>query len=179
MTVEWIHWRQNAPQLPDPEYRAVEAIADALHSELLRPEVQRDIDAVNQPGMSSGAVQAVILEHAKSLGFQSERTGLFTDFPTPGLRPDYYRALPEFRGGIILEVERGKTTINNMDLLDFWKAHICVEATHLFLLVPQVLHQNETNPRTTRPFDYVKKRLPAFFNEATYTTVKSCWLFGY
>lgn len=179
MAVVWDHWRQNEPHLSDLEYRSVSSIAAALHEELLRPAVQLEIDAVNQPGMSSGAVQAVILEHAESLGFQSEKTGLFASFHTPGLRPDYYRPLPQHAGGIILEVERGKTTINNMDLLDFWKAHICVEASHLFLLVPQVLQQNLAVTKTTKPFEYVRKRLPAFFKEATYTSVKTCWLFGY
>ena len=32
-----------------------------------------------------------------------------------------------------MEVERGKTTTNNMDLLDIYKCHICEEANHLFL----------------------------------------------
>ena len=50
--------------------------------------------------------------------------------------------------GIILEVERGKTTINNMDLLDFWKCHICAHADYLFLMVPRELRQNPTmSPR--------------------------------
>ena len=35
-----------------------------------------------------------------------------------------------------MEVERGKTTTNNMDLLDIYKCHICEEANHLFLFVP-------------------------------------------
>ena len=43
--------------------------------------------------------------------------------------------------GILLEVERGKTTINNMDFLDFWKCHLCEHAHYLFLLVPQELRQ--------------------------------------
>ena len=29
------------------------------------------------------------------------------------------------------EVERGKTTINNMDLLDSWKCHIYQDASYL------------------------------------------------
>ncbi len=73
--------------------------------------------------------------------------------------------LPEYSTGIIFEVEQGKTTINNMNLLDLWKCHICAEAHHLFLLVPQVLQQNEDDPKVTRPFDYVRKRLPSFFRE--------------
>ena len=54
----------------------------------------------------------------------------------------YYLDLDET--GIILEVERGKTTINNMDLLDFWKCHICVHAHYLILVVPVELRQNPT-----------------------------------
>ena len=53
------------------------------------------------------------------------------------LRPDYYRPLET--SGILLEVERGKTTTNNMDLLDFWKCHLCRHADYLFLMVPQAL----------------------------------------
>jgi hypothetical protein len=29
---------------------------------------------------------------------------------------------------------------NNRDLLDFYKVHICAEARHLFLFVPQMIH---------------------------------------
>ena len=28
-----------------------------------------------------------------------------------------------------MEVERGKTTTNNKDFLDFWKCHLCVTPT--------------------------------------------------
>ena len=52
--------------------------------------------------------------------------------------------MPIGESGIILEVERGKTTINNMDLLDFWKCHICSYAHGLYLLVPTELRQNPT-----------------------------------
>ncbi|GAA4742212.1 hypothetical protein GCM10025783_11900 [Amnibacterium soli] len=143
------------------------------------PEAQRLIDEVNQPGRSSGEVQATILGRAASLGFRSEARGLFSDYSTPGLRPDYFLELPAHETGILLEVERGKTTINNMDLLDFWKCHICVTADHLFLMVPQRLQQNLDASRITRPFDYVKKRLPTFFSGSNYTNVRSAWLFGY
>ena len=74
-----------------------------------------------------------------SLGFRDERRGLFSAYES-ALRPDYFR---EVGGtGVILEVERGKTTINNMDLLDFWKCHICEHADYLFSMVPLELRQN-------------------------------------
>ena len=172
-------WAQAPSVLPAAEHAAVKAVATALYEHLLEPGTQAAIDAVNKPGVSSAQVQATLLAQATELGFHSERQGLFATYTTPGLRPDYYRAVPEHGTGIILEVERGKTTINNMDLLDLWKCHICAEAHHLFLLVPQVLQQNVNNPRVTRPYDYVKKRLPSFFTARTYTNVRSCWLFGY
>src|SRR5690606_36829857 len=109
----------------------------------------------NQPGRSSAAVQAVFLEQARELGFKDESTGLFKEYAS-ALRPGYY--MPLDGTGIILEVERGKTTINNMDLLDFCKCHICASADYLFLLVPRELRQNETmSPR--REFATVSKRL--------------------
>lgn len=177
--VQLMTWAQAPSVLPSAEHAAVKAVATALYEHLLEPGTQASIDAVNQPGVSSAQVQGTLLAQATELGFHSERQGLFATYTTPGLRPDYYRAVPEHGTGIILEVERGKTTINNMDLLDLWKCHICAEAHHLFLLVPQVLQQNADNPRVTRPYDYVRKRLPSFFTADTYTNVRSCWLYGY
>ena len=63
-----------------------------------------------------------------------------------------------------MEVERGKTTINNMDFLDFWKCHLCEHANYLFLMVPQELRQNPTmSPR--REYNTVVKRMASFFTE--------------
>ena len=64
--------------------------------------------------------------------------------------------------GILLEVERGKTTTNNMDLLDFWKCHLCRHADYLFLMVPQALRHNPTmTPK--KEYNSVVKRLDTFF----------------
>ncbi len=60
-------------------------------------------------------MQATFGEFARELGFQNERVGLF-DSDELALRPDYFLKLDST--GILLEVERGKTTINNMELLD-------------------------------------------------------------
>jgi hypothetical protein len=86
--------------------------------------------------------------------------------------------LPLGETGILLEVERGKTTINNMDLLDFWKCHLCHKANYLFLMVPRELRQNEQmSPR--REFKTVAKRMASFFETRNYTNVYGLWLFGY
>lgn len=179
MPVELKAWRQDETTLPEEEYLAVRRVANDLYRHLRSPEAQLRIDEVNQPGRSSAEVQETILEQASALGFTSEARGLFESSTTPGLRPDYFLDLPEHRSGILLEVERGKTTINNMDLLDLWKCHICDSAHHLFLLVPQRLQQNASSARISRPFDYVKKRIPSFFSSGNYTNVRTCWLFGY
>ena len=139
------------------------------------PPTLRRIAEVNQPGNSSAKVQDCFLEFAQRLGFESEKKGLFKDSGL-ALRPDYF--LPIDNTGILLEVERGKTTINNMDLLDFWKCHLCGVANHLFLLVPVALRQNpEMQPKNE--FANVSRRLSQFFEPGKATNVHSLCLFGY
>lgn len=163
------------PYRSTKEYAAVTGIADALWSHLGQAEVAALILGANQPGRSSAHIQDVLLEHARQLGFRNESKGLFSDYVS-GLRPDYFMRVQD--SGIILEVERGKTTINNMDLLDFWKCHICAHADYLFLLVPLELRQNETMT-ARREFVSVGKRLKTFFEPQNYTNVRGLSLFGY
>lgn len=121
-------------------------------------------------------VQSVFVTEAFRLGFADESKGLFEGYSSSALRPDYYRAVQGT--GIILEVERGKTTINNMDPLDFWKCHICEHASYMFLMVPRGLRQNATmSPR--REFETVRKRLESFFVSGNYTNVHGLVLLGY
>ena len=159
-----------------PEYEGVLAVADALYGYLEAVEVAAAIREANQPGRSSSEIQNVFLDHARRLGFSDESKGLFAGYVTSALRPDYY--LPLGDTGVLIEVERGKTTINNMDLLDFWKCHICEHAHYLILLVPTELRQNATMaPR--REFATVRNRLSSFFEEDNYTNVRGLFLFGY
>jgi hypothetical protein len=118
----------------------------------------------------------VILEEMTSLGFSSEKKGLFSHYVVSGIRPDYYK--PIQGGGVLFEVERGKTIANNMDLLDVWKTHICKEANHLFLLVPKVRVQASGGKQ--KIFNTVANRLEAFFEpSANPIDVDSVTLFGY
>lgn len=135
------------------------------------------INRANTPGASSRVIQELFVPRAEDLGFSSERKGLFTKYKTSRLRPDFYKSLG--RGaGILLEVERGKTTDNNMDLLDYWKCHICEEANVLFLFVPSLLQQNESgSPRAE--FRTVYSRLATFFEPGNETSVQAVFLFGY
>lgn len=157
------------------EWLQVEQVANRLHCELnAEPMLGRIVEA-NRPGTSSAVVQAALQPSAEALGFTSERTGLFAGSIT-GLRPDYY--LPLAGTGVILEVERGKTTTNNMDLLDFWKCHICGVASYLFLLVPKELQHNE-GMKPKNEFKAVSRRLAQFFEPGNYTNVRGLCLFGY
>lgn len=158
------------------EYQSVTAVADALYAHLASIEIAAAIHAANQPGLSSAGVQVVFLEHARALGFTDESKGLFAGQLNRALRPDYY--LPLGDTGVLVEVERGKTTINNMDLLDFWKCHICEHAHYLILLVPTELRQNPTMS-ARREFITVRNRLASFFEAGNYTNVRGLFLFGY
>lgn len=161
--------------LASDEWREVSTLADRLRDHLSTPEAFARIVDANQPGRSSGVVQATFGDFARDLGFENEKTGLFAAEEL-ALRPDYFRRVGS--SGVLLEVERGKTTINNMDLLDFWKCHVCTHAHYLFLLVPVALRQNPTmSPRNE--FAMVVRRLARFFTPATYTNVRGLCVFGY
>ncbi len=131
---------------------------------------------MNVHGKTSQDVQACILEFTQALGFQSEKNGLFLKYKTKNIRPDFYFPFGRKRG-ILLEVERGKTTVNNMDLSDIWKCHLCNEAQYLFLLVPKV-RPNEKG-KVTRVFSRVVNRLEPFFQTGNYINVNGVFIFGY
>ena len=157
------------------EWRSVLDLADSLTAHLEAPDTATLLEQANQPGQSSALVQGVFLREAIELGFTDESKGLFSSYQS-ALRPDYF--LPLGDTGVILEVERGKTTINNMDLLDFWKCHICEHADYLFLMVPVELRQNATmSPR--REYATVARRLETFFRPGNYTNVRGLVLIGY
>lgn len=165
-----------APHSGTADWREVLGLADSLVEHLEEPVVAGRLEEANQPGQSSAIVQGVFLEEARRLGFVDESKGLFESYTSSALRPDYFR--PVGQTGVILEVERGKTTINNMDLLDFWKCHICEHASYLFLMVPRELRQNPTmSPR--REFATVARRLESFFVPGNYTNVHGLVLLGY
>lgn len=157
------------------EYREVLDISDRLLEHLNTPEAQALMIDANLPGRSSAEVQATFLPFALDLGFTSEAKGLFLEYENK-LRPDYFRKTEH--NGILLEVERGKTTTNNMDLLDMWKCHLCRHADYLFLMVPQALRHN---PAMTPKKEYnaVVKRLNTFFIDGNLTNVRSLHVFGY
>lgn len=74
-----------------------------------------------------------------------------TSIVTPAAaRLDFVLRLGPNRG-ILAEVERGGT-VNNHDLKDVWKAHIGLDAQHLFLVVPNSSLRKDGPPREGRSF---------------------------
>jgi hypothetical protein len=139
-------------------------------------EVKNAIAEVHKFGASSHTVQKSILSEMDSLGFVSEKKGLFASYKVSGIRPDYFKSIEG--GGILFEVERGKTIANNMDLLDVWKTHLCSEAKHLFLMVPNIRVTEKGGSQ--KIFNTVENRIETFFlKESKPIDVNSVHLFGY
>jgi hypothetical protein len=154
----------------------VKALANSVNLILGRADVIREISNLHVLGASSHSIQNAIISEVEKLGFVSEKKGLFDSYKVPGIRPDYYKPLPS--GGILFEVERGKTLANNMDLLDVWKTHICREANHLFLLVPKVRVTHKGSNQ--KIFQAVVNRVGTFWSEQlTPIDVDSVHIFGY
>ena len=159
-----------------PDFREVSKLANSVLEILNYKSVKDAIAKAHVFGASSHTIQKAILPQMLELGFTSEKKQLFSDYKVGGLRPDYYKPLAT--GGILFEVERGKTIANNMDLLDIWKTHICKEANHLFLLVPNIRVSKNLNEATI--FPSVKNRIETFFSEnISAIDVDSVHLFGY
>jgi len=135
--------------------------------------VRGALTAIPAIGGTSHQVDAIVQPAAEGLGSSSQNKTLFTEYPI-ALRPDWYRPLGT--SGIILEVERGKTVTSNMDLLDLWKCHICREAHHLFLIVPNVVKRNYGMERA---YPRVVERLRTFFAPGNEANVHSVGVFGY
>jgi hypothetical protein len=159
-----------------PNLLEVRELANQVLQALNKDVVRQAIAGAHVFNASSHAIQAAILDEMDKLGFTSEKKGLFSDYSVAGIRPDYFKQLEG--GGILFEVERGKTIANNMDLLDIWKTHICKDAKHLFLMVPQVRVQ--ASGKQQNIFKSVSSRLESFFEPGAHPVdVDSVTIFGY
>ena len=148
-------------------------IARKLDSYLREKDTIKKISAVNHKGVHSQKIQEIINIFAvPKLGFNSEKKGLFKKYQNKKLRPDLYKKVG--KSGIILEVEKGKTITNNMDLLDLWKCHICAEAKYLFLIVP-----SRDKAKRLNTYSNVCKRMSSFFIKENYLNIDILVVFGY
>ena len=151
-------------------------VSSQVREILKNQKVKDSIAEVHKFGASSHTVQKSILDQVEPLGFVSEKKGLFAAYKVSGIRPDYFKSLAG--GGILFEVERGKTIANNMDLLDVWKTHLCSEAKHLFLMVPNIRVTEKGGSQ--KIFNTVENRIETFFlDENKPIDVDSVHIFGY
>lgn len=157
------------------EFEEVSSIALQLRDFMATASVCAAIKACHRLNGTSQEVQAVLNGKLADLGFQSEKRGLFSEYPVASLRPDFYRRVQN--SGILLEIERGKTLTNNMDLLDLWKCHLCAHADFLFLVVPN--ERPSENGQVIRAFAGASRRLSTFFEPGNYVNVEAVHLFGY
>ncbi|MDY3338738.1 hypothetical protein PG279_06050 [Riemerella anatipestifer] len=157
------------------DFKKALKIAEVLINHLNEKEIINKISLIHKPYTKSSEIQDIFLPKARELGFVSEKKGIFSETAVTQLRPDYFLRLSESQG-IIMEVERGKTLANNMDLLDLWKCHICPVANFLFLIVPNIRQNSRGN---TYIFNAVVRRMETFFTAETYTNVDAVFIFSY
>ncbi len=158
-----------------PDFKKAYEVFQNLVQFMQSTAIQEKLELTHQLHARSGEIQEIILDKTKELGFSSEKNGLFNNQPVRQLRPDYYLELEKY-SGIIMEVERGKTIANNMDLLDLWKCHICENANFLFLIIPNI-RQTETGRNII--FETVERRMTTFFDKENYTNVDGVFIIGY
>ena len=83
-------WLQQRPASRDAA--ATRKVAEQLRTALDTAEVKGALTAIPAIGGTSHQVDAVVQPYAELLGFSSQKTTLFTDYPV-ALRPDWYRPL--------------------------------------------------------------------------------------
>jgi hypothetical protein len=156
-------------------FSLVRDVANELAAYMALPEVVGQLAGAHSLGASSHDIQDILLPKATEMGFASERNGLFSQYRSSRIRPDYY--MPVLDTGILMEVERGKILANNMDLLDVWKCHICREADYLFLVFPRV--RQTGNGRNEAILERAANRVAAFFEPGNEINVQAAFLFPY
>jgi hypothetical protein len=162
VTLEFLTAAAPATDVAAIERLAVE-LRDAINAEA---SVLVRIAAAHVPSRDASGVQEAVAAVLLASGFEFEKQGLFRDVEVPGLRPDlFHEGL-----GILGEFERGGPLTNNRDLLDFYKVHICAQARHLFLFLPQTIHGRSASLASA-------KRMRAVLREQS--AVDSVAVFGY
>lgn len=124
-------------------------------------------------GVSSSVIQAHVERAIVSLGFNKERRNRIG---LAGFVPDFTDADEK----VMVEVERGKTIDNNMDMLDMWKCHVHPTASHLILVVPVWYQTGKDHPKVKgATFAKVCNRIGLFFEPQNLTNVAATAVIGY
>lgn len=156
------------------EFNVVESLAIEIESFVNDKDVKKLINHVNKINGRSTDVQMILENKFVDLGFESEKKRLFSEFK---LRPDFYKRISD-SSGVLIEVERGKTLANNMDILDVWKCHICPFTNYLILIVPTFRPTKKGSK--SKIAEKVKDRLSSFFeNENNYINVDALFIIEY
>ena len=154
-----------------PLNNLAESTANLICHELQNAWGSEAYGAATGHGVSSSKIQALLSPTLLAKGFQTEvpaKIGL------AGFKADF--GLITESDGILVEIERGKTTDNNMDMIDFWKCHIHPKAHHLILVVPVWYRTKKSLKRT---FFNVQRRMQPLFEPGNETNVKSLHIVGY
>lgn len=171
-------WAKKAATAED---RAELELVDEL-ARLLTIHIDQNTDVISSLHVHNASSRK-IQEHFATLlrdrlGFEEEVVLTPQDGLVTRARPDFFYRFDD-RRGILAEVERGGTTTNNHDLKDLWKAHVSIDAQHLFLIVPD-FNWREDGTAREKPFPLVARRLGAFFGDPRREVdVTSVNVFGY
>lgn len=145
--------------------------AEDLVSILQKMQGTEEYKLVTALGASSCKIQSLIGESLKNRGYSPE---VRSTFGLAGFRPDFIKEMDD--DGVMVEVERGKTIDNNMDMLDFWKCHIHPGIHHLILVVP-VWYSTQRSVKAN--FSSVCRRMAPMFEAANLTNVWTLNVVGY
>ncbi len=160
-----------SPQANRYGIEAASEASAAIDNFISEIESSEEFLQANLLGASSSKVQELLTPTLRQLGFESERRAksLSAEY-----RPDFTKYLDQT--AILVEIERGKTLDNNMDMLDLWKTHVHPLANHLILIVP-IWYQTSKSARST--FHSVCRRMEPFFVPGNFTNVHSLHVIGY
>ena len=144
------------------ELKEVFKIAKKIENFLNKEETSKKIFKLNVKNVVSQKIQKVITDFVvPELGFKSEKEDLFKKYETNKLRPDFFLKVRET--GILLEVEKGKTITNNMDLFSNSIINSTYSNYNIFTIgylenpigyIPDVKALNEGGYETDRSIKY-------------------------
>jgi hypothetical protein len=112
------------------ELKEIFKISNIIEEYLNQKEVNKRIQNSNIKGTDSQVIQKIIEEIAVPLGFKDEKQGLFKKYKDSGLRPDFYKKIG--KNGILMEVERGKTTTNNVENFFYEENYLNIDSAIIF-----------------------------------------------
>jgi hypothetical protein len=156
----------------EESFKTAKKIAEKLRAFLDQKEIYKEIVRKDVPGAHGKAIENIIRPFLSELGFTYQKELYSEEDPECRVRPDFLLDQEK----IMLEVERGKTRMNNADLLDMWKCH-WNPTKYLFLVIPKM--RRSGNGDVKPQFHLTEKILGRFFEKNNYVNVDAVFLFRY